>query len=83
MEGEANKEQYAAEKVRDEKIEMATNCLKKGMKLSEIQNLLGLCDIRSIRRYLKSMDKKVTVTDIGKTDMFKPNNTEIKGEKLC
>ena len=59
------------------------DCLKKGMKLSEIQNLLGLCDIRSLRRYLKSMDKKVTVTDIGKTDMFKPNNTEIKGEKLC
>ena len=41
-EGEANKELYAIEKVKQEKIDMALKCLKKGMHAADIADITGL-----------------------------------------
>ena len=41
-EGEANKELYAIEKVKQEKIDMALKCLKKGMAVADIADITGL-----------------------------------------
>ena len=43
-EGEANKELYAIEKVKQEKIDMALKCLKKGMNAADIADITGLTE---------------------------------------
>jgi len=48
--GEANKEKYADEKAKEKQIEMAKNCLKRGMPIPDIADLTGLTEdeIRNI-----------------------------------
>ena len=42
--GEANKEKYAAEQVKREKLETAAKCLKKGMAIGDIAEFTGLTE---------------------------------------
>jgi len=51
LEGEANKEKYAEEKVKREKLETAKNCLDNGMSIEMTAKVTGLSEdeVREIK----------------------------------